>query len=229
VKTLKYFVVVTLALAASHAARAGSSAQAWLENYYLHPQPAALASSIKTLSREGYFEQPGHIPLTIGFLSTIFAKNPELVDDCLLQLNGLPLAHHRLIASALWQAGIPLGSDMLRHLGASSRIRQQVDRLAEVGAEPVLDTPVLSPASMNLHWGAFLASGDERHIVSILVAIGTNQPDLDATARHTLATHAAAHPRVLEICCAQLARQTNAVPGDLKAALREVVKAPSGS
>jgi hypothetical protein len=224
-KTLKFIVVAGLALASSQAVRAESSAQAWLENYYLNPQPVGLASSIRTLSREGYFEQPGHVALAIGFLGTVFAQNPELVDSWLLQLNGLPLAHHRLIAAALWQAGNPLGSDMLRDLDKNSSVRQQVDRLAYEGSVAITDTPVLSPSSMNLRWGAFLASGDERHIVSILEAIGTDRPGLDAAARTALAQDAAAHPRVLEICQAQLARQPEEVRSVLRAALNDAMLA----
>jgi len=224
-KTLKLMLVASLALVSSLAARAESSAQAWLENYYLNPQPAGLASAVRTLSREGYFEQPGHTALAIGFLGTVFAQNPELVDRWLLQLNGLPPAHHRLIAAALWQAGNPLGGDMLRHLDEYSSVRQQVDHLADRGSVAIADTPVLSSSSMNLRWGAFLASGDERHIISILEAIGTDRPGLDAAARTALAQDAAAHPRVLEICQAQLAHQPEEVRSVLRAALDDAVLA----
>jgi hypothetical protein len=75
----------------------------------------------------------------------------------------------------------------------------------------VNQTPVVSAAAMNLRWGAFLASGDERHIVSVLEALGSNEPGLATSARYALAQDAASHPRVLEICREQLDRQPQAI------------------
>jgi hypothetical protein len=224
-KTLKFTVVAGLALASSLAARAEISAQTWLECYYLNPQPAELAWQVHRLSDSGYFEQPGHVATAIGFLSTVFARNPERVDDWLRQLNKLPPAHQRLIAAALWQAGQPLGSELLHQLDQNSSVRARIDWLADAGSVPIADTPVLSPSSMNLHWGAFLASGDERYILSILDAIGTNRPGLDTAARTALAKNAAAHPRVQEICEAQLSRQPEEVRSVLRAALSDAASA----
>lgn len=220
-KTLKFVFAAALVLASSLAARAEISAQAWLETYYLNPQPAELGRAVRALSREGYFEKPGHIAVGIGFLSTVFAQNPERVDGWLLEFNGLPLAHQRLIASALWQAGHPLGAQMLRMLGQDSEIKADIQRLAERQSVSVADTPVISPSSMNLQWGAFLASGNDRYVVNILDGIGNDHPELSSAARYALAQNAAAHPRVMEICRAQLSKQPNEVQSVLRAALNE--------
>ena len=93
-------------------------------------------------------------------------------------------------------------------------------------SQRIADTPVRSPASMRLQWGAFLATGDERHIVSILEAFGLNEPTLNSAARMSLARHAAAHPRVMEICRAQLDRQPDEIRGELRAALQAAAPAP---
>src|ERR1043165_9899270 len=100
-KTLKFLFVASLALASSLAARAEISAQAWLETYYLNPQPAELGRSVRALSREGYFEKPGHPAIAIVFLSTVFPQNPDCVEGWMNEFSGLPLAHRRLVASAL--------------------------------------------------------------------------------------------------------------------------------
>lgn len=226
-KTLKLVVAAALVLASSLAARAEISAQAWLETYYLNPQPAELGRAVRSLSREGYFEKPGHTAIAIGFLSTVFAKNPDRVDGWLTEFNGLPLAHHRLIAAALWQAGNPAGTQMLRSLSQTSEVGYEVQRLSEKQALAVADTPVLSPSSMNLQWGAFLASGNERHVVNILDGIGTDHPALSSAARYALAQNAAAHPRVMEICRAQLSKQPNEVRSVLQAALNEASGLPA--
>jgi hypothetical protein len=72
---------------------------------------------------------------------------------------------------------------------------------------------------MNLQWGAFLADGDERHVIAILEAIGSDQPELGSIAQRTLAVAASAHPRVLEICRAQLDREPEDIRSGLRAAL----------
>lgn len=220
-KISKLFLVASLALASLPAAHAELSAQAWLETYYLDPHPAELPRAIQRLSRDGYFEQPGHIAIAIGFISTVFAQNPSQVDGWLLQLNGLPLGHQRLIAAALWQAGHPIGSEVLQMLGQTAANREQVTQLATAPSLAIEDTPVLSRSSMNLQWGAFLATGHERHIVAIIEAIGIDRPGLNSAARLALAQDAAAHPRVLEICRTQLDRQPEDVRGVLRAALND--------
>ncbi len=217
-KTLRFLVVAALALA-TVTLHAGVSAQAWLETYYLNPQPAEVPRAIQRLSAEGYFDQPANVPIAIGFLSTIFAQNPKDVDGWLPQLNKLPLKHQRLLAASLWQAGHPLGAELIPLLGQFARNRKQLESLASMPSPQILDTPVLSTSSMNLQWGAFLADGDERHLLAIFDAIGLDRPGVDAAARAALAQHAVDHPRVLEICRAQLDRQPEEVRGVLRAAL----------
>lgn len=224
-KTLKLLVVAGLALASSFAARAGVSAQAWLESYYLNPQPAELTRNVAALSREGYFEKTGNTAIAIGFLSTVFAQHADQVEGWLLELRDLPANHQRLLASAAWQAGLPVGADLLRAHAKNSPVRAEVEKMASSPSLDVLHTQVHSASSMNLQWGAFLASGDPRYIVNVLDAIGTNQPGLDSAARVALAQNAAAHPRVLEICRAQLDRQPEEVRSVLRAAVNAAAPA----
>lgn len=220
-KTLKFIAVAGLALASSFAARAEISARGWLETYYLNPQPAELGRQVQRLSASGYFEQSSHVAIAIGFLSTVFAQHPERVDGWLAEFKNLPSRDHRLVACALWQAGNPAGAAMLRELGAGSSERDAVLQLARTTSNDVANTVVRSPSSMNLQWGAFLATGSERYIVNVLDAMGTGLPEVDTAARYALAQNAAAHPRVLEICRAQLGRQPEEVRGLLRAALND--------
>jgi hypothetical protein len=220
--SLKFALAAGLALVFSFATRAGVSAPASLENYYLNPRPAELPRIMRALGQQGYLEKPEQAAVAIGFLGALFAQNPERVDAWLLEFNGLPPAQHRLVAAALWQAGNPLGADMLRHLSGSTHpANDAVARLADTASEDIAHTPVLSPSSMNLQWGAFLATGNERYIINILAAIGTDRPGLDSAARYALAQDAAAHPRVFEICRAQLDRQPDETKALLRAALNE--------
>jgi len=220
-KTLYRLFLAGAVAASAFTLRAEVSGQAWLETYYLNPQPAQVPGAIARLSREGYFDRAENTAVAIGFLSTVFAQNSDRVESWVRDMNDLPAKHQRLLAAALWQAGHPLGSQLLAKLGQQSPVRNEVLRLADMPSQPVVVTPVRSPSSMRLQWGAFLATGDERHIVSILDAFGLDEPALHSATRMALAQNAAAHPRVMEICRAQLDRQPEEIRSELRAALNQ--------
>ncbi|MBL9199814.1 MAG: hypothetical protein JNL39_04865 [Opitutaceae bacterium] len=208
-----------LALAAALPLRAEVSAQAWLETYYLNPQPAELPRAVERLSQSGYLDREGNTAVAIGFIAAVFAAQPDRVETWLTQLRTQPARVQRLLAAAIWQSGHPLGNGLLRSLSTSSPVRAEIEHLATLPPQVLAETTVRSPSSMRLQWGAFLATGHERHIVAILDGFGSNDPQLTSAARLALARHAADHPRVLEICLAQLAHQPDEIRGELRAAL----------
>ncbi|HEY0943686.1 MAG TPA: hypothetical protein VGD81_00405 [Opitutaceae bacterium] len=218
----KLACVASLVLALSSGAFAASSSrwEQWLNSYYQNPQPDLVVRATYGLSSDGYFEQPGAVPTAIGFYSQVFAANPERVDSWFANFRELPQSEQRLLASALWYAGNPKGEKLLRRLAAAgSDYRADIDRLTSAPSQSVSATPVLSDSSMNLQWGAFLASGGEQHITAILDGMGRG--NLGDSARVGLAFAAAHHPRVLEICRTQLDRQPNEVRSVLRAVIND--------
>jgi hypothetical protein len=231
-KTPKYILtgisaaLILLQTPASAAPRV-SAAEEWLNHYYENPQPEKFVSSVFELSRSGYFEQPGHVPLAIGFLGGIFAQNPEQVDQWVVMLSALPRAHQRLVASALWYSGSTKGVEYLR---AYSRVvdpamRAEIDQLLTTKAN-LRETEVRSTSSLNLQWGAFLATGDARHVTQVLAALGSDQPGLSAAARYALAEQALAHERVYQICQDEATRQTGEAGAQVRTALAGVKSQP---
>jgi hypothetical protein len=218
-KSLRIAFAVCLSVAAFPVLRAASFGRQWMENYYQHPSPDALVQAVCSLNYDGYFEEPAQQDAALGFFSTVFQQNPKQVDYWLRSARFLPLPTRRTLAIAAWLAGDPAGARQVRELFGTLKypVRAEVDRLLAAGTVSVYETPVISEASMNLRWGAFLASGDERHIVSVLEALGSNEPGLATSARFALAQDAASHPRVLEICKEQLDRQPNAIRAELRA------------
>jgi hypothetical protein len=214
---------LVLALAGPAAAAPTRDWPQWLAHYYQAPQADQVVPAVFALSRNGYFEQAGQPATAIGFLSAVFAQNPDKVDDWMAAFRDLPVAHQRLVASALWYSGLPDSDRPLRALARSSRgeLRNEINQLIAQGAAPVRGAPVLSEASLNLQWGAFLATGEPQHIVNVLAALGSGEPGLSTTARLALAEKAATHARVYEICSAQLAQQPANVRDQLRAALAE--------
>jgi len=230
-KTLKSLLVAGALLAALQssataqvvAVSGNSRAEQWLARYYQNPRPDDLLVAVHELSREGYFERADQPATAIGFFATVFAQNPQDINLWLRETADLPEAHRRIIAAAAWQAGSPRGATVLREMAANSshNVQVQIADLLQRGPSPVAETPVRSESSMNLQWGAFLASGDERHIVAVLAALGSGETQLTTAARYSLAQNAAEHRRVFDICRSQLDKQPAAVRSEIRAALNE--------
>lgn len=196
----------------------------WVSNYYQAPQPELVVPAVFALSQSGYFEQAGQPATAIGFLSAVFAQNPDKVSGWMHAFRDLPVAHQRLAAAALWYSGLP-GSDRELRLAARNsapELRAEIEQLLARGAVSVRETPVLSESSLNLQWGAFLASGEQQHIVNALAALGSGEVGLSNAVRTSLAQKAAGHQRVYEICQAQLASQPAGVRDQLRTALAGV-------
>jgi hypothetical protein len=218
-KSLRIAFAACASLAAFPVLGADGFGRQWMEDYYQHPAPDALVQAVCSLNYDGYFADPAQEDAAIGFFSTVFQQNPKHVGSWLRSSRFLALPTRRTLAIAAWVAGDPAGARQVRGLFGTLKypVRIEVDRLLAAGPGSVFGTPVVSEASMNLRWGAFLASGDERHIVSVLEALGSNEPGLATSARFELAQDAASHPRVLEICREQLDRQPQAIRTELRA------------
>jgi len=215
-----------LALVLSFTASASAAERdwnAWMQNYYQSPQPDQVVPAIFALSANGGLEGSDQPATAIGFLSTVFARNPERVAEWMRAFRNLPASERRLVAAALWYSGVPAGDRELRQLarGASPELRAELDALLARGPSPISQTPVLSESSLNLQWGAFLASGEAKHIVNALAALGSGGSSLSEATRFSLAQKAALHPRVYEICQAEITRQPAGVRDQLQAALAD--------
>ncbi len=221
-------VTATLLLLASTASAASSAAQSWLENYYQQPAPDRFESAVFELSRTGYFDQQGKVPLAIGFLASVFAQHPDRADEWMSVSRVLPVAHQRILASALWYSNNEKGAAHLRALArnASAPVRRDIEAMLARGQPNLREAEVRSPESLNLQWGVFLATGDTEPVRNILAALGSSSNDqLAQDVRWSLARNAAQHQRVLAICRDELNRQPNAVRETLRAVINDTERA----
>lgn len=234
---LRALLTATALLAVSSGLRADISTSSapqswqWVSQYYANPRPDDLLRVVHSLSRTDYFETVGQPAIAIGFFSTVFAQHPERVNQWLSQTADLPDRHRRILAAAAWKAGHPRGARLVHELSVNDdlSLRAEIRDLLAVGPASIASTPIASAASLNLQWGAFLASGEERYIINVLSALGSNERGLASSARFALAQNAAAHPRVMEICQAQLSKQPEAIRAELRAALNAAAVGRSGA
>ncbi len=189
-----------------------------MNNYYQNPAPERFTASVLDLSRGGYFEEAGHVPLAIGFLAKVFSQNPDKVGSWMEFSHVLPLSHQRILIAALWYSGNPKGADYLRSYArdCDPSLRTSINEMINTSAS-LQNAEVRSLSSMNLEWGVFLASGETAPVHAILAALGNSTLDQDV--RWSLAQNAVQHERVLAICRDELSRQPNAVRETLKAVI----------
>jgi hypothetical protein len=220
-KILGMSVALVLSLTVPASAGSNRDWSQWVSHYYEAPQPDLVVPAVFALSRSGYFEQAGQPATAIGFLSTVFAQNPDKVSGWMRAFRELPASHQRVTAAALWYSGLPGNDRGLRALArqSSPEVRTEIEQLLATTVVPVSQTPVLSESSLNLQWGAFNASGEQQHIVNALAALGSGETGLTSTVRNSLAQKATSHERVYEICQAQLANQPAGVRDQMRTAL----------
>lgn len=216
--TLLFLLVVGVAFAAP-----SRNWSEWMSHYYQAPQPEKVVPAVFALSKSGHFDTAENRTEAIGFFAGVFSKNPDRVNSWMAAFRDLPVADQRLMAAALWYSGLPSGGDRLRALARKSSpdMRTEIELLAAQKSVSLRGTPVLSESSLNLQWGAFLATGESQHVVNVLAALGSREPGLSSRARFALAQNAAAHRRVYEICQSQMDRQPEAVRDQLHAVLTE--------
>jgi hypothetical protein len=215
--------LVAVLLALSTGARATPAAEQWLNDYYKKPAPEQFASAFLELSDSGYFEKPGNLPLAIGFIASVFAQNPGRVNEWMDLTRSVPEAHQRILVAALWYSGNAKGPAYVREFARDANPALRRELLARVDSKPdVRSASVQSVSSLNLQWGAFLATGDKTPVRNILAALGTNDnAQLTQDVRWSLAQNAAQHQRVLAICRDELSRQPNAIRETLRAVIND--------
>lgn len=199
--------------------------QQWMAHYYQNPQADKLIAAVADLSQSGYLSTASNRETTMGFLATVMHRNPDYVPQWLdASRRVLSNSGQRIIAAAAWYAGYSAGAREIHRLGEAddASVRNQVERLIS-GDTPgsLADRPIRTEPSLNLEWGAFLASGDPHYITNVFVALGSDEPGLASTARYRLAESAAGDPQVMQICQSELARQPAAVRASFEAALNQ--------
>lgn len=202
----------------------------WMDHYSQNPQPQELISAVLSLDQDGYFQSAAQRDSAIGFLSVVLRQNPNEVAFWLRTSNRvLSEQPRRILAAAAWFAGRPEAGPQLQKIAFASE-RAEIDRLVADGRQAdIAAIPVSSEPAMNLQFGAYLASGDQRYIGNIFAAFGSNEPGLTNAARYTLARNAVEYPRVLEACRSELARQPSAVRAQFEAALNAAIAQKPGA
>lgn len=150
----------------------------FLERYYQEPAPARIPEFLSALQELGLAEKPNARPPLTGFLGEIIRANPGQVAD--------------------WSRLIPAEAKALQTLWD--------DAVKMAGLGGVRSVTAHSPATNDMNWGAFFATGNAEFVQWIIREASHLDEREDrnlfltgSTACWSLASNARAHPRVRQV------------------------------
>jgi hypothetical protein len=190
--------------------------------YYLHPSPEKVSQAVLAMHKMGYLQkETSGAPIT-SFLSLIFRSTPSAIETTLTGFSSYSPTEQQVLLRALWLADTDQSKMILQKLVVGN---ENSDLLKS--APPKIERiPVESPDVLDMLWGAFMATGDEKYVLPVISVLPYstakgNIPRLlvGGSARWSLTSNAIQHKRVFDICNTQLEKQ----PKEVKEILSEVI------
>jgi hypothetical protein len=205
----------------------------WMTNYYLHPTPESTSLAIQSMQQLSYLKKESAGAPLASFLSLIFRSNPAAIETSLESFTNYSPEEQQILLRSLWlsntkQAKIQL--EKLITIQVNNGIHANADLLKS--DPPEIDKlPINSPDILDMLWGAFMATGDEKYVIQVISVLpySTIKGDVarlivGESARWSLTSNAIQHKRVLDICISQLDKQTKEVKAILSEVITEATK-----
>ncbi len=202
----------------------------WMSHYYLHRDASLVIPAIRSMFRESLLAQESaRLPIE-AFLSSLFYQNQKKLEVWLRELDDLGLEQKKILWEAIHLSHIPQDKALLKRIRTRNggEAGKFIDQLLKEEKKPLLEVEISKPVILDMLWGQFLASGDERcvqRVISALTLLDEKQNAdrvlIGGAAKWSLASNAKQHPRVLEICKSTLSFQTGVVREVLEDIVRE--------
>jgi hypothetical protein len=190
--------------------------------YYLHPSPEKIPQAVQAMHKMGYLRKESAGAPIAAFLSLIFRSTSVAMEKTLVDFSSYSPVEQQVLLRALWLA------DTAQSKTALQKFELGNDNAESVKSVPprIEQLPVESPDVLDMLWGAFMATGDEKYVIQVISVlpystIKGNIPRLlvGGSAKWSLTSNAIQHKRVLDICESQLEKQ----PKETKEILAEVI------
>lgn len=201
----------------------------WMSRYYIHRDTASVVPAIRQMFKQGWFDRDTAVPPLSAFWASVFYQNHNKVESWLRELNDLALEQKKYLWMAVYLSGVPESMEALKKVGSENgaEAEKYVNNLLTQKRQNVVDMPVTGPAVLDMFWGQFVASGDDRCVKRVIAALYYLQETEDlakiligGAARWSLESNAAQHPRVLEIC----KQSRSGAREDVKKVLNEIIE-----
>lgn len=202
----------------------------WLTYYYLHPQPDLVVPATLLAEKKGFLASDNGGPF-MAFLSLVFANNPSRVGGWIKQLDSIPMKDKPMLWTALYWSHTKESQETLNQIISSLPEKSRKSLLEQVSKPPVPieKVEITGPAVLDMLWGAFFATGDEKYVKRLISVLPWESQTKDlpkmqvaASARWSLTSNAEQHPRVMKIC-----QQVRDTQPELKAQLDSIIEKAS--
>ncbi len=198
----------------------------WLKHYYRKPEPNRVPEMVGCLSASELLDKKNAISPIFGFLSGVFHDNPERVDGWVRTLEALKEHHLGVVVFGLWYSNLPDARQKVDGLlNRHARLKKEFSFLSDSQPHPLVEIPLAQGQwILDALWGNFMATGSPtpvRRVISTLAWLEDKQDTkkymVASSAKFSLATNIIQHPRVRQICKAELAVQPEEIARPLKA------------
>jgi hypothetical protein len=200
----------------------------WMGQYYQHRETERVMPAFRAMLRFGFLGKPTAWAPLIAFWGSVFYQHHKLLPRWLEQLRDLKGEEGRFLWEALSWSHNPQGIQVLEKTLArtTGEEREFIERLLREEKRPVLEMQIFDTAVLDMLWGQFLATGDERCVKRVISALSFMETAKDrdqfligGAARWSLISNAVQHPLVLETC----KRAVASSPEEIRPTLTEVI------
>jgi hypothetical protein len=202
----------------------------FVSHYYQKPEPERVIPSLRYVAQElgltaGEASERSGL---VAFYGAIFRQDERPAASAFQDLSALAERSPEFLWQVLWFAGTPGTRSLLDSLGPppKSPRRAQWEELRKAVPPDPLTMEIADPGVIDVFWGSFFATGDERFVLRVIGALPLTRSEHDAqkiriaaSAETSLVSNARRHEKVLGICKARLGKEPKAV----RKALEQVI------
>jgi hypothetical protein len=180
----------------------------WLHAYYEHPQPERIPDALKYMDRPNVLAvekdspTPWLAPFMTGFLSGVFERHPEKIDDWLKVVNTQNDMQMTNVLQGIWFTGLPDAKARIHTLlDNNPRLKPSFTFAYHAQPDDIENLSLNAGAwVIDALWGKFMATGDDYVINKIVIAASIDNSEISPKAHALLLFYARHSPRVLNIC-----------------------------
>lgn len=178
----------------------------WMMHYYEHPQPELTCSAIQFMSAKGLISESSSPPIA-AFLARLVEQDPEKAQEWRVRLGSGGNSAATTIALALWMANNRSELEAMLTAKLDPQVHGTVTELLQNTPPNLLQDEIRDSAYLDMFWGSFFATGDEKYVLRVIDALrflaekkDVQKMLIGGAAQWSLVSNAAQHRKVMQIC-----------------------------